>query len=98
NHTTGDYCVLHYKARGWTSAGAYEVKGEVYNKDNKKLWILGGHWNEALYAKKVTKKNDEDMTIDKTKSSVGKSIDEPKFDGSKFLIWRANDIPDIPFN
>lgn len=98
NHTTGDYCVLHYKARGWTSAGAYEVKGEVYNKDNEKLWILGGHWNEALYAKKVTKKNDEDMTIDKTKSSVGKSIDEPKFDGSKFLIWRANDRPDIPFN
>ena len=25
NHTTGDYCMLHYKAHGWTSAGAYAV-------------------------------------------------------------------------
>ncbi|GAX72536.1 oxysterol-binding protein related protein [Saccharomyces cerevisiae] len=40
NHTTGDYCMLHYKAHGWTSAGAYEVRGEVFNKDGKKLWFL----------------------------------------------------------
>ncbi|KAL3230228.1 Uncharacterized protein RNJ44_01591 [Nakaseomyces bracarensis] len=96
NHTTGDYCVLHYKARGWTSAGAYEVKGEVYNKNNEKLWVLGGHWNEALYAKKVTPKDGEDMTIERAKANS--LIDEPKFDGSKFLIWKANERPDIPFN
>lgn len=96
NHTTGDYCVLHFKARGWTSAGAYEVKGEVYNKNNEKLWVLGGHWNEALYAKKVTPKNGEDMTIERAKANS--SIDEPKFDGTKFLIWKANERPDIPFN
>lgn len=52
NHTTGDYCMLHYKAHGWTSAGAYEVRGEVFNKDDKKLWVLGGHWNDSIYGKK----------------------------------------------
>ncbi|QID77903.1 hypothetical protein GRS66_000093, partial [Saccharomyces pastorianus] len=33
NHTTGDYAAL--QSHGWTSAGAYEVRGEVFNKDGK---------------------------------------------------------------
>ncbi|CAI5005075.1 CPS_HP_G0126210.mRNA.1.CDS.1 [Saccharomyces cerevisiae] len=96
NHTTGDYCMLHYKAHGWTSAGAYEVRGEVFNKDDKKLWVLGGHWNDSIYGKKVTARGGE-LTLDRIKTA-NSATGGPKLDGSKFLIWKANERPSVPFN
>ncbi|CAI4240970.1 ADM_collapsed_G0000810.mRNA.1.CDS.1 [Saccharomyces cerevisiae] len=96
NHTTGDYCMLHYKAHGWTSAGAYEVRGEVFNKDGKKLWVLGGHWNDSIYGKKVTARGGE-LTLDRIKTA-NSATGGPKLDGSKFLIWKANERPSVPFN
>ncbi|CAI6380497.1 ASN_HP2_G0000700.mRNA.1.CDS.1 [Saccharomyces cerevisiae] len=96
NHTTGDYCMLHYKAHGWTSAGAYEVRGEVFNKDDKKLWVLGGHWNDSIYGKKVTARGGE-LTLDRIKTA-NSAAGGPKLDGSKFLIWKANERPSVPFN
>ncbi|SCU90993.1 LAFA_0F01288g1_1 [Lachancea sp. 'fantastica'] len=98
NHKTGDRCMIHFKARGWRSSNAYEVKGEVYNKDGGKEWIFGGHWNESLYAKKVLKPNSsEEMQLDKAKGSTG-SKNDPNRDGNKFLIWHVHDRPDFPFN
>ncbi|CAI4244938.1 CDA_G0000870.mRNA.1.CDS.1 [Saccharomyces cerevisiae] len=96
NHTTGDYCMLHYKAHGWTSAGAYEVRGEVFNKDDEKLWVLGGHWNDSIYGKKVTARGGE-LTLDRIKTA-NSATGGPKLDGSKFLIWKANERPSVPFN
>lgn len=96
NHTTGDYCMLHYKAHGWTSAGAYEVRGEIYNKNNEKLWVLGGHWNDSIYGKKVTSKGGE-LTLDRIKTT-NSAMGGPKLDGSKFLIWKSNERPTVPFN
>ncbi|SCV01967.1 LAME_0G19724g1_1 [Lachancea meyersii CBS 8951] len=98
NHKTGDRCMIHFKARGWRSSNAYEVKGEVYNKDGGKEWIFGGHWNESLYAKKVLKPNSsEEMQLDKSRASSS-SKTGPNRDGTKFLIWHVHDRPEHPFN
>jgi len=106
NHTTGDYCMLYYKARGWTMAGAYEVRGEIFDKDGKKRWVLGGHWNDAIYAKKCVSSDDNDTssaefpvetTITGTNGTNGPN--EPRYDGSKFLVWKANKRQTgVPFN
>ncbi|CCK72488.1 uncharacterized protein KNAG_0K01230 [Huiozyma naganishii CBS 8797] len=94
NRTTGDYCIMNYKARGWTSVGAYEVRGEVFNKDGKKCWIFGGHWDDALYGKKVLNGNDSALQLD---SHVG--TDDPKYDGTKFCIWKIHKrLTGVPFN
>ena len=109
NHTTGDYCVLHYKARGWRSSGAYEVRGEVYNKDNEKQWVLGGHWNDSCFAKKVTSNSTEELTLERSKTVTNSNPNiitsnsifnstVPKFDGSKFLVWKVTKRPEGPFN
>ncbi|CAI4054676.1 oxysterol-binding protein related protein SWH1 SKDI_01G0900 [Saccharomyces kudriavzevii IFO 1802] len=96
NHTTGDYCLLHYRAHGWTSAGAYEVRGEIFNKNDEKVWVLGGHWNDSIYGKKVTSR-DMELTLDRIKTT-NSAMGGPKLDGSKFLIWKANERPSVPFN
>ncbi|CCF58824.1 hypothetical protein KAFR_0F02270 [Kazachstania africana CBS 2517] len=102
NHTTGDYCLLNFKARGWRSSGAFEVRGEVFDKNNQKKWVLGGHWNDSIYAKKVTSKGNENMTLNKVKSNgpsaASPTGNEPQYDGSKFLIWKAGPRPEAPFN
>lgn len=102
NHTTGDYCVLHFKARGWRSTNAYEVRGEVFNGSGGKEWIFGGHWNDSIYAKKVLAPNStEEMQLEKIKthaSARGSAASGPRFDGSKFLVWHAHERFDTPFN
>ncbi|CCH59005.1 hypothetical protein TBLA_0B01620 [Henningerozyma blattae CBS 6284] len=52
NHSTGDYCLLNYKARGWRANDAYEVRGEVFNVNDEKKWMFGGHWNDCIYGKR----------------------------------------------
>lgn len=93
NHKTGDRCLINFKARGWRSQGAYEVTGDVFDKHNNKKWILGGHWNDAIYARMATPKNRSDIMKTQDTSSTG-----PKFDGSKFLVWKAAPRPYAPFN
>ena len=98
NHTTGDYCMLNFKARGWRSSGAYEVRGEVFNKKGQKMWVLGGHWNDTIYGKKVTAKDSGEIPLQKTATASSSAFTGPKFDGSKFLIWKTAPRPDAPFN
>ncbi|EDO17409.1 hypothetical protein Kpol_1037p5 [Vanderwaltozyma polyspora DSM 70294] len=106
NHTTGDYCIVHFKPRGWRASSAYEVRGEVYNKDDEKKWVFGGHWNDNCFAKKVTSNSsDEFATLEKPKNTPNAipsdssfNVYPPKFDGSKFMVWRANKRPEGPFN
>lgn len=98
NHMTGDYCMVNFKARGWRSSGAYEVRGEVFNKAGEKQWVLGGHWNDSIYGKKATSNDTADFGIHKTTTTSSSVTTGPKFDGTKFLIWKANPRPDAPFN
>lgn len=95
NHTTGEYCLLNFKARGWRSSSAYEIKGEVFDKNKKRVWVLGGHWNESIYAKKVTGKN-SDFPTGGEKSK--KADPGPNYNGDKFLVWKANPRPNAPFH
>ena len=104
NHTTGEYCILNFKARGWRSSSAYEIEGEVFNKNKERVWALGGHWNDSIYAKRVTYKDVEDFSINgknngKIKKINNKNVESgPNYDGEKFLVWSANPRPDSPFN
>lgn len=101
NHNTGDYCILSFKARGWKSSSAYEVKGEVFNSKKQKVWALGGHWHDSIYARKVNGKHDGDMDLGPTGAAhiSGSAIDvEPTMDGKKFLVWKVNKRPQAPFN
>ncbi|GME77014.1 unnamed protein product [Ambrosiozyma monospora] len=52
NHVTGDYMNFNFKQRGWRASSAYEVKGEVYSRDGKLQYIVGGHWDSKIYAKR----------------------------------------------
>lgn len=96
NHATGDYCKLFFKARGWRSSSAYEVKGEVFDSKNKKQWVLGGHWHDSIYAKKA-KNKDSEFSIEKESKSSHKET-EPNYDGKKFLVWKVSPRPDAPFH
>ncbi|CCE66216.1 hypothetical protein TPHA_0P00580 [Tetrapisispora phaffii CBS 4417] len=98
NHTTGDRAVLHFKARGWRSSGAYELRGEVFNKKGKKVWVFGGHWNDSYHAKKVTESKHSEITLSRAKTNNSMSNVEPLSDGSTFLLWKANKRPDAPFH
>lgn len=122
NRTTGDYCIMVYKARGWTSTSAYEVRGDVYNKDGVKCWTFGGRWNSALFAKKVFAKDDgnegsgeykdnksnednnsndtnNNIDIDVKNGNYEAQLDDPKYDGSRFLIWKVHKrMEKVPFN
>lgn len=97
NHTNGEKCIITFKARGWRSNHAYEVKGEVLNKQGEKEWVFGGHWNSEIFAKRCvnskTAKDDQDLI-----NSANIKNTEVKFDGSKFLVWKVNDRPASPFN
>ncbi|XBW38541.1 hypothetical protein QEN19_004129 [Hanseniaspora menglaensis] len=97
NHTTGEKCVITFKARGWRSNHAYEVKGEVFNKKNEKEWVFGGHWNSEIFAKRCSTLNSAKEDKDLIGSANIKNT-EVKFDGSKFLVWQAHKRPKSPFN
>jgi len=54
NHATGDIALLNFTQRGWTSKGAYEVKGQVTNQSGVPQISVAGFWNDKLIARKVT--------------------------------------------
>ncbi|CAI8509768.1 unnamed protein product [Hanseniaspora opuntiae] len=97
NHTNGDRCVITFKARGWRSNHAYEVKGEVFNGKNEKEWVFGGHWNSEIFAMRCTTARSAKEDKELIKSANIKNT-EVKFDGSKFLVWKVNERPNSPFN
>ncbi|KTW29126.1 uncharacterized protein T551_02400 [Pneumocystis jirovecii RU7] len=54
NHTIGDVCSVDFKRRGWRGDGAYEIHGVVKDSKGTVRWNIGGHWNDKLYAKRVS--------------------------------------------
>ena len=59
-HTTGDVALLNFTQRGWTSKGAYEVKGNVTDKNGQVRMSIAGFWNDKLFARKVNDGGDPD--------------------------------------
>ena len=52
-HSTGDVALLNFTQRGWTSKGAYEVKGQITDKSGRPRISIAGFWNDKLLARKI---------------------------------------------
>lgn len=95
NWTTGDVCNLDFKQRGWTAAGANEVKGRVLDSKGSTRWSIGGHWNDKIYARYSS---GQEMTVGPPTDVSSVHSSGP---GSQhaFLVWHVNPRPKgIPFN
>lgn len=92
NWTTGETCILDFKARGWKASSAYQVVGKVLGADGRVRWSVGGRWNDKIYARFTP--GYEDADIEKGGSKASKHDDN-----KAFLVWQAHERPTgIPFN
>lgn len=88
NHTTGEVCILDFKARGWKASSAYQVSGKVLDSSGSPRFSLGGRWSEKLYARFTP---GYEAAVDGP--SKGKEANQA------FLVWEAHARPTgIPFN
>jgi len=92
NWTTGDTCLLDFKARGWRGAG-YEVKGRVLNGDGVQVWSIGGRWNDKIYARLSP---GYDAVIS-PQDAVSVGSGNPGSNAA-FLVWQSHPRPPAPFN
>ncbi|KAF3926914.1 hypothetical protein ABW20_dc0105776 [Dactylellina cionopaga] len=96
NWTTGEQCVLDFKARGWRGAGAYEVKGRVIDKDGMQRWSMGGRWNDKLYARLSP---GYDAQLGGSGGGDGGDGISKSFSSTQaFLVWETHERPPAPFN
>uniref|UniRef100_A0A060TAF0 ARAD1B06556p n=1 Tax=Blastobotrys adeninivorans TaxID=409370 RepID=A0A060TAF0_BLAAD len=99
NHTLGYKCLLKFKSRGWRGASAYELKGTVVDDKGEPKWIVGGRWNDKIFARPATSGEAEDGTASGAQSppaidDASKGVLEKK----KLLLWQVHDRPPAPFN
>ncbi|KAL1304319.1 hypothetical protein AAFC00_000722 [Neodothiora populina] len=86
NWTTGESCVLDFKARGWKASSAYQVSGRVTEGNGQTKWSIGGRWNDKIYARL-------------TPGYEGEVGEKDAKEGKAFKIWEADPRPTgIPFN
>lgn len=86
NHTTGETCILDFKARGWKASSAFQVSGRVSDESGNVKWSIGGRWNDKIYAR-LTPGYEGDVGEKESK------------EGKAFKIWEADPRPaGIPFN
>ena len=52
-HTNGCVAILNFAQRGWTSKGAYEVKGNVTDPQDVPRISIAGFWNDKLFVRKL---------------------------------------------
>lgn len=90
NYTLGYKCLLKFKARGWLSDSAYEVRGTVYNKEGIPQWIVGGRWNDKIFGKRLHSEEVKEIKKGKAGDLGEKS--------NRVLLWRVHDRPKAPFN
>lgn len=92
NWTTGEVCMLDFKARGWKASSAYQVTGKVDGKDGKTRWSIGGRWNDKIYARLTPGFEDSEL---KPSGKMGHEAGSTQ----AFLVWQAHARPTgIPFN
>ncbi|KAF1986909.1 hypothetical protein K402DRAFT_68949 [Aulographum hederae CBS 113979] len=90
NHTTGEVCILDFKARGWKASSAYQVTGKVVDATGKTRWSMGGRWNDKIYAR-LTPGYEDTVTAP---SKTGRTDTN-----QAFLVWECHERPTgIPFN
>ncbi|KAJ7332119.1 hypothetical protein JRQ81_014299 [Phrynocephalus forsythii] len=49
NHSTGDKCILHFKACGLFGKELHRIEGYIQDKNKKKLAVIYGKWTECLW-------------------------------------------------
>lgn len=96
NWTSGETCIIDFKARGWKASSAYQIAGKVNDAQGKPRFSIGGRWNNKFYAR-LTPGFEE--AVDEPKPGnihrQGSVVDP----NQAFLIWAANPRPiGIPFN
>ncbi|KAG4421595.1 hypothetical protein IFR04_005214 [Cadophora malorum] len=96
NWTTGETCLIDFKARGWKASSAYQITGRVNDAKGQTRFSLGGRWNNKIYARFTP--------------GYEAAVEEPKHGGmhhrgsvsdpnQAFIVWEANARPTgIPFN
>jgi hypothetical protein len=95
NWTTGEYCILDFKPRGWKASSAYQIAGKVNDAQGQTRFSMGGRWNNKIYARLTP---GYEATIDEPKgpSHHRGSVSDPH---QAFVVWEANPRPSgIPFN
>lgn len=93
NWTTGEVCMLDFKARGWKASSAYQITGRVNDSDGQARFSLGGRWNNKIYARFTP---GYEATVEEPKDGAPRSANDPN---QAFLVWEANKRPTgIPFN
>lgn len=93
NWTTGEVCMLDFKARGWSKASAYQVIGKVLATDGKTRWGIGGRWNDKIYGR-LGASADESLTSPTEPANTHEANSS-----QAFLVWEAHPRPTgIPFN
>lgn len=97
NHTLGYKCILKFKARGWRGANAYELKGTVVSSSGVPQWIVGGRWNDKIYAKKLSHETAVAITNGAPETGDG-SAGEDLGNATRILIWKVHERPPAPFN
>ncbi|KAM4692677.1 oxysterol-binding protein-related protein 2 isoform 2-T4 [Rhinophrynus dorsalis] len=92
NHSTGDKCVLNFKACGLFGKELHRVEGYIQDKNKKKLCIIYGKWTECLWSvdpatyeayKKTEKRGGEHKKPKQNEDAVKSENDE------------ADDMPEI---
>jgi hypothetical protein len=97
NWTTGETCLMDFKARGWKASSAYQISGRVNDANGQTRFSLGGRWNNKLYARLTP---GYEAAIEEPKSGQQMhhrgSVSDPN---QAFVVWEANPRPTgIPFN
>lgn len=97
NHTTGDVMVVDMKQRGWKASSAYQLSGQVVDKNGKPHWAIGGRWSSMILAKKI---DSSGMDAKTRKALVDNTSEEGEIptENGKFLVWQVAPRPKIPFN
>ncbi|EPS30885.1 hypothetical protein PDE_05838 [Penicillium oxalicum 114-2] len=86
NWTTGEVCYLDFKPRGWKASSAYQVSGKVVDRNGSPQWMIGGRWNDKIYARHTPG------------FEAPVSSQDPE-SAKTFLVWQAHERPTgIPFN
>ncbi|TVY59540.1 Oxysterol-binding protein-like protein, partial [Lachnellula suecica] len=98
NWTTGEVCMIDFKARGWKASSAYQLSGRVNDRDGQPRFSIGGRWNNKIYAR-LTPGYEATVEEPKSKSGSGGKSGNMKDPTQAFLVWEANARPTgIPFN
>jgi oxysterol-binding protein 1 len=62
-HTNGVVALLNFTQRGWTSKGAYEVKGNVTDPMGVPRISIAGFWNDKLLMRKLADGENPDKPV-----------------------------------